>query len=295
VPNPSFESYSTCPDFSGQLNYLDNWNNVNLVYGNFNYATPDFYHTCSSASLATLPNNNFATLNAFDGNAVAALVIYNYDLVDFREYISTQLTQPLNQENSYTIKFRLTGGTNQDYRFNSHNFGIVFSESPLSQATWEIINAVPQIELDTLLNTPQWAEYSFNYTPNKAYSYITIGSFRHDTDINAVNSASSVNKYSYVFIDAIEIKSTNTGIKSIINSNLIVNYEQGKLFIANPENELLNKIIITDSQGRIIQSESLGFSNSKVIELKENVSTGIYLATIYSDSNVSTLKFIVTK
>lgn len=296
VPNPSFETYTNCPDFSGQLDYVTDWNNVNLVYGNFNYGTPDYYNTCSTNSLATLPNNSFATLNPFDGDGVVGLVIYNYDVPDYREYIATQLTQPLNQENSYTIKFRLTGGSIQHYRFNSHNFGIVFSESPLTQNTYNIINELPQIELDTLLNSNGWIEYSFTYTPDKAYNYITLGSFKHDADINAVDNAISSNKYSTVFIDAIEIKSANgTSIKNNKIENINVIYANENILISNPEKEKINTLIITDVQGREIYTEAINSKENTVINLPQGLNSGVYFATLFSDSGILSKKFIVSK
>jgi hypothetical protein len=296
VPNSSFETYTTCPDFSGQLNYVNDWNNVNLVYGNFSYGSPDFYNTCSTDPLASLPNNNYGTVTAFDGNSVVGLVIYNYDIVDYREYMSAQLSQQLNPENTYNIKFRMTGGTNQGYRFHSHNFGIVFSQTPLAQATWSIINEVPQVEIDTMLNTSTWQEYSFTYTPDKTYDYITLGSFRHDADINAVFSQNSVNKYSYVYIDAIEIKDANqTGLSNNTISDLKLQYINNNIIISNPDKVLINSIVITDIQGRLIQTESLNKSDNTTIDLTDDLSSGVYFATINSTLNSNTYKFVVSK
>ena len=294
VPNSSFENYTTCPDFSGQLNYVNNWNNVNLVYSNFSYGSPDFYHTCSQAPLASLPVNNYGTVTAFDGDGVVGLVIYNFDKTDYREYMATQLTQPVTPENTYNIKLRITGGINQNYRFHSSNFGIVFSQSPLSQTTWSIINAIPQVEFDTLLNTPNWTELSFTYTPDKSYSFLTLGSFRHDADINAVNSMSSSNKYSYVYIDAIEIKNASeTGIQDISKSNIKVQYHNQSLMIANPDNEMVQKVMISDSQGRAIQTEIQSENSYNSIGFKSPLVSGIYFATIFINNKIETFKFVV--
>ncbi len=295
VPNSSFENYTTCPNFSGQLNYVTSWNNVNLVYGSFSYGTPDFYHTCSTAPLASLPVNNYGTVNAFDGNAVVGLVIYNYDIVDYREYMSAQLSQPINPENTYNIKLRITGGTNQGYRFHSYNFGIVFSENPLNQATWSIINEVPQIELDTMLNTSNWAEYSFTYTPDRTYNYLTLGSFRHDADINPIDNMSSVNKYSYVYIDAIEVKNSNqTGIINNVISDFSVQKINNNLIISNPNKETITSVTISDIQGRLVQSESLIKHDNFAIELGE-LNSGVYFATLNTEKGIKTEKFVVSK
>ncbi len=295
VPNSSFETYTTCPDFSGQLNYVNDWNNVNLVYGNFSYGSPDYYHTCGAGSLASLPSNNYGTLNAFHGNAVVGLVIYNYDITDYREYMSAQLTQPLNPEITYTIRFRLTGGTNQGYRFHSSDFGIVFSENPLTQNTWNIINETAQVQLDTMLNTSNWVTYTFNYTPDKTYNYLTLGSFKHDADVNPIDIAPSVNKYSNVYIDAIEIFNSNTSLKKNDISSIKVQYVDGNLLIANPENEMINSLTIYDIQGKIIQSATINSRKINSFDLSAGYTAGIYSVSLVTDNSTTTQKIVVSK
>lgn len=294
VPNHSFEQSTNCPNFSGQLNFLNDWNNVNLVYGNFNYGTPDYYDICSSSSYSSLPNNIFATLDPFEGNALVGLVIYNHDIPQYREYISTELTTPLNPENTYIVKFHLTGGINQNYRFNSHNFGIVFSESPLNQNSYFLINETPQLEMNTFLNTDNWVEYMFTYTPDKSYSHITIGSFRSDADINPLDVTISSNKYSTVFIDEISIENIQSGIKENQNSNISVINAHHKLQILNPNNETIKNINICDIQGKILFSIEGTNKNSIEIDLPETLLSGLYFVSIFTLNSAVNQKFIIT-
>ena len=41
VPNPSFETYTACPNFAGQINRTTNWFSPSS-------ATPDYFHACGS-------------------------------------------------------------------------------------------------------------------------------------------------------------------------------------------------------------------------------------------------------
>jgi len=179
VPNPGFENYTTCPNFGGEINYCSNWNNVNLVYGVFTVGTPDYFNTCSTANCC--PPNTFAgQCNPHSGNAMIATVLYDSPIVDYREYVSTQLTCPMVTGNTYTVSFWLTNGLNPISPYIIKNIGACFSNTPLTQSGWNLISVTPQVELTTLIGSTSWVQYSFTVTPTSNWQYLTLGSFRTD-------------------------------------------------------------------------------------------------------------------
>ena len=205
VPNGDFEIYSSLPDNIGESNLAIGWNNVN---GNYpwvsGYGTPDYYNT---AGFMTGYNS---TMLPFSGNGQMAFVTYQIHGV-FREYISTQLTSSMVTGHNYTISFYLTNGLEIYYTNGSNNLGICFSNNPLYQATDEAIPVAPQIEIDTIIYIVNyWQHFSFNYTADSPYNYITIGNFKDDahTLVSTFGSTGA-----YYFIDKIEIYPTGIYIE----------------------------------------------------------------------------------
>jgi len=77
------------------------------------------------------------------------------------------------------------------------------SNNPLQQDTFEVINVIPQIEIDTIVNAwNYWQHFSFIYKADSSYKYITIGNFKDD--VHTLISATGKNG-AYYFIDKIEI------------------------------------------------------------------------------------------
>ena len=208
LSNGGFENHTTCPNFGGQINYCSNWNNVYLVYGNFNVGTPDYFHTCGSGT--TVPPNTFAgQCNPHSGNAMAALVMYNVPYPDYREYMSTPLSCPMTPGNTYTVSFWLTNGLNPISQYRIKNIGIHFSNSPLTQNGYTIINVVPQVEITALSGSTSWVQYTFTISPTANWQYLTIGNFKSDV-LNSPTTTYSITTgpasvYANYFFDDIQI------------------------------------------------------------------------------------------
>ncbi len=69
VPNAGFEDYTQCPDNWDQLNRVKDWFNVNGQ-------TPDYWNSCDTSDLASVPYNKAGFQYAATGNAYAGLLIY---------------------------------------------------------------------------------------------------------------------------------------------------------------------------------------------------------------------------
>lgn len=222
VSNPGFENHTICPNFGGQINYCTNWNNVNLFYNNFSVGTPDYFHTCGSGTV--VPPNTFAgQCNPHLGSAMTALVMYNAPFPGYREYMSSPLSCVMTPGNTYTVSFWLTNGLNPISQYRIKNIGIHFSNSPLTQSGYSLINVVPQLELTTLVGSTSWVKYTFTINPTSNWQHITIGSFRPDSQNSPTSSYSNTtgpaSVYANYFFDDIEVLgSGNSGSLSVTSS-----------------------------------------------------------------------------
>jgi|GEM_PF-1686113 len=228
ISNPGFESYNACPNFGAEINYCNNWNNVNLMYGVYTVGTPDYFNTCSTVNCQ--PPNTFAgQCNPHSGNAMIATVMYDVPAPNYREYVSTQLTCPMSVGTTYTVSFWLTNGLNPISPFRIKNIGACFSTTPLTQSGWNLINVVPQVEITTLVGSTSWVQYTFTVTPTSNWQYVTFGSFRTDSQ-NTPTSTYSIttgnpSAYANYFWDDIAVLAPSTRPLSVsaFNTNISCN------------------------------------------------------------------------
>ena len=197
VPNGDFELYSKLPDSAGQSYLAIGWNNVNGIYLMYPYASPDYFNMLSFSEIGSII--------PYSGNSQMGFLVH-YENILFREYISTQLSTSMIPGHQYLVSFYLTNGNDTLYTKVTNNIGIIFSNNPLFQATHEPILEKPQLEIDTIVNAfNTWRNFSFVYTANDIYKYMTIGNFRDD---NHTMISSYGSRGAYYFIDKIEIYDT---------------------------------------------------------------------------------------
>ena len=205
VPNNSFESHTSNPAYYGEWYRCTSWSNVNGYQGFlYPYASPD-YLTTSGGSGVQLPNTTFGTVNAHTGSAVMGFVAYTTLVADFREYLSVQLSSPMQTGVAYEVSFYWTNGTNCYCGSGCNHVGIDFSTSALSQSTCEPINVTPQIDITSQLWSSSWQNESFTFTPAAPYNYFTIGNFNSDLSTSHTHHNGPVDG-AYYFIDDIVVQ-----------------------------------------------------------------------------------------
>jgi gliding motility-associated-like protein/uncharacterized repeat protein (TIGR01451 family) len=174
--NNSFETYTECPNAYGQLGR-------SLFWEQGNGASSDYLNSCGFL----LEDFNSTGLYPFPhGNAVVGGAFIN----DYKEYIATCLTQPLQPNVSYTLKFHLScfqlKNTNyaptgkvcdalMDFEpvevtlYGNANCSMGFGMNGPSDNGWQV--------LGTLTYTPamEWAEVSITFTPQIAVAAVALG------------------------------------------------------------------------------------------------------------------------
>ncbi len=230
VPNPGFEQYDTCPYAFTQLNFTVGWTSPNG-------STPDYWNACDTG-VANIPNNVKGYQMAHSGDAFAGIILgRNYTffppLNQFREYVQTQLTQPLQAGQQYCVTFYINRADSCDWAVS--NIGAYFSVNPdTNYATTNVLTYSPQVSnnpSNIIVNDTGWTKISGSFTAAGGEKYIMIGnfnSFQTTTTqfIGGCGFCGSEPELAYYFIDDICvsagncINTCNISINSITDSCL---------------------------------------------------------------------------
>ncbi len=210
VLNSSFESVSTEPTNGCEFTNATSWlNPCNTPCTSSSLGNPDLFSRFSTGQ-AVLPNSYIGTTQPHTGDRCAGIITYNQTLADYREYFTATLRCRLDSGVTYNVSFWSTGGNPAQYIYHSNNIGLYFSTGQLTQTGYNLISGItPQLEVTTLVADSVWTFYSFPFTPNQPYSYLTIGNFR--TDATTQTQSFGTNRpYAYYFFDDISVAPINS-------------------------------------------------------------------------------------
>ena len=299
IENGDFESYFDLPTNVKQWYKCVGWSNVN---GNTDpgalVGSPDYFHLdgTGNGSLPE-PGFNWSIVYPQSGAALMGFGHGRQNLFFGSEYISTQLTSPLIIDETYLVTFWITNGNADTLLIGSNGLGIRFSKEQLQQEFVETIQVIPHFELDEVFWDSTWVKYTFQFTADSNYQFITFGNFKKVNELDfIVPSGHSEDGFSYFFIDNISMVSSN-----ILNNNN--NTLTNPTFYPNPHKNYLNidfgeyvnflKIEIYNSRGKFISSDIA--ENVKSLNLEIDGPDGTYFLKIYRDLQKSKTYSIIKK
>lgn len=203
VPNPSFETYASCPTGSSQFNTVIPW------YGTNN--SSEYYNSCSTGPF----NTPYATTGfqyARTGVGFAGQWFLNGIGINYREYIQVQLTSSLISGNCYLVKFHLNY-PNNSVKYACNNFaahlsisGYTTNGSPASTYTPQIYLVNNPFVKDTL----NWTEIGGIYTSVGGEQFITIGNFKNDVNTDTLATNYGTYGGAYYYIDDVSVEQITT-------------------------------------------------------------------------------------
>lgn len=204
VPNPSFEDYSQCPNNQDQLDRAVGWFKPTAN-------SSDYYNACYTGSALfhpSVPINYVGYQNARTGNAYAGFCNYYY-CSNCREYISAQLTQPLEANARYCVSFYVSlADSSLD---GIAPIGAYFSNTQINdQSTISNLPFIPQISstLQPLNDTMNWMLITGSFIANGGESYIIIGTFSPDSQITVDtirDNGQPIQQFAYYYIDDVSV------------------------------------------------------------------------------------------
>lgn len=214
VPNGSFESFTNCPTSSGQIFYASPWT-APLCNSS------DYFNACSNQmnvpQYAGVSSSYPAYLNAVEGQAYAGIALFQQS--EYREYIQVNLTSTLTTNTCYYAEFY---AANIQYnKYCSNNLALAFSpsqntaQSSLSCTLINLSIGINKYGNPILKDTVKWHKISGIYNALGNESYLTIGNFLPDNQIDTLNlyPPGTTPYYSipnsYMMIDAVSVFSIN--------------------------------------------------------------------------------------
>ena len=145
VPNGSFEELDSCPFYVDGVNYgyVIDWFNC--------IGSSDYYNECSVGIDASIPVNTHGFQSPRTGRAYTGIIPYYNDTLQFepslyREYLSTQLTEPLVIDKLYCLKMYVSLADGAYYTID--NVSVLFSSDSSFNSIYSssfFIDETPQL------------------------------------------------------------------------------------------------------------------------------------------------------
>lgn len=185
VPNPSFESISSCPTNYSQTQLAIGWDTLKAGGG----GGPDIFNKCANPSnFFGVPNNLYSISFQYPRSGVSYSNMgwyVNSTTMLQREYIQTKLTQPLTVGKTYCVKFYVSLTNRSQYAIDE--LGAYFDDGSISAPYYAPAIASPQIKSPTGIfysDTLNWMKVEGLYTATSNYEYLTLGNFRTQAATN---------------------------------------------------------------------------------------------------------------
>ncbi|TAL60952.1 MAG: hypothetical protein EPN85_06090, partial [Bacteroidetes bacterium] len=149
VPNPGFETYSTCPTgytsvFTNIIAYATPWNYISPTTG----GTSDFFHACGGG----VPSNNFGYQPARTGNGYIGFGYPSKSAGSSYEYIQAPLSTSLVAGTTYAFTMYATMA-NKNFASPSFidGWGAYFSASQVTTGNVYMLPVTPQIISNSII------------------------------------------------------------------------------------------------------------------------------------------------
>lgn len=208
VPNGGFEDFRECPgDYSqnpGEF-YVSHWASASA-------GTPDQFNACSHGE-ADVPHNWAGVSDPYEGSGYVGIYLWMSNGKNYREYLQTQLTEPLMKDSLYYIDFHFKLSSYSRYAID--RIGLHLSDSLIKLKHDRVHGIVPTISVvrDTAL-TPEtglWEEVKAVYKAVGGERFLVIGNFFDDASTRFYKiqfrptPQPMVAESAYYYIDAVSV------------------------------------------------------------------------------------------
>ncbi len=302
IPNPSFENVTET--FCGIMNTSDFTTTI-MDWNSPTDGTPDVYFTNVATSCY-----NFQPFSQYDGpiglkgnqtpNSGTAMLgagLFSIDGLNQREYVQTQLSEPMVIGHAYEINYYVSLADFTEFQIEE--IGIHFSTNQLSGNGSAPLSVSPQIVSDIDLgNFDDWVLVTANFTADDNYEFMTIGNFNTDNNTNLFanpNASGEPGTYgAYYFFDDFSVLDLDA--TAILDFN-----ESGFKMYPNPVEDVLRlentnaaeagTIRIYNQIGQLLVTQQI----TSKIQQEISVSifpSGTYTIILENDTDLYTTRFI---
>lgn len=258
IPNWSFEelrfpnSEFPCPTGGAGLSLTEYWRSAS--------GSADYYHACSNPDWPdyAVPQNWGGWQEPYHGQAYAAIACFAEFFDDAREYLWIELSDTLVQDQGYYFEMQVSQHDSENYAVGG--LGAYFSS--VDTRFWDgedFFEVTPQVEnpIDNLLDDKiRWMKVSGQFFAQGGEKFMTIGSFRRDTEENiqqiSYNPTVNINwGVAAYYVDAVVLIEDNSiGIaeRNEVEVSLYPNPATDVLSLASKEN--FSQVWLTDLTGK---------------------------------------------
>lgn len=275
ITNSGFESYTQLPTNTGQYYRCIGWGNCS------GQGSPDYFHI-NGSGMVKLPNTFVSWVSPQEGSAVMGFSIYSQNAPNYREYLTTMLTNPLLIGQNYQLSFYITNGTSPvNYGgAAADHFSIALSTSPLIQSDGyhAITTVTPQYVYNGFLYNTDWQLINYSFVADQAYQYLTFGSFVND-NVQQIQQVTPVGyPNAYYFIDNINLN-VPLSVEEQEAMAAIKVYQNNidEILTIETNNTSSLELMLYDLNGRLLIQKI--FSTSTIINTSL-LSKGIYIYNI---------------
>jgi hypothetical protein len=301
VSNPSFEKYLECPFSTG---YLDN----DLVDWYSWAGTCDFFNSCSNdlEGFAGVPQNGFGYQWPISGDGYAGLFTYASTTINDREYMASQLLEPLTIGETYYVVFHASmwgGGNKMNFLCASNHVGLRFFKDP-TYSYFPPVNAFQPDNFahldysEILTDSISWTRIEATFTADDNYNWLSIGNFFTDENTLTLLMNETGTCWSAYYIENVCVAINPADCEYLLSSTS-QNHKPLIEVYPNPASEIVTirsdkpiwKIEVVDFVGRVVAiEEHSGISTLKFSVLDLN--KGVYVLRVFSNSSFTTHKFL---
>ncbi len=199
VPNPSFETYTSCPTAFSQIDKAVPWQGTNN--------SSEVFNLCGTGT-ANAPNTAYGFQTARTGSAYAGEYFMNGYGTSTREYIQSPLSASLTAGSCYLVKFHVNC-VNKIINYACNNFAAHLSVNGYTTTFYAATSYTPQIYLvnnPVVKDTLHWTEIGGIYTATGGEDHISIGNFKDDTDTDTLKTNNGYASAAYYFIDDVSVQ-----------------------------------------------------------------------------------------
>jgi hypothetical protein len=202
VPNPGFETFTTCPvGFSQYNGYVGSWTDPSA-------ASPDYMNACANPFPAGVPKNGTGWQQPHGGTAYSGCYT---TAGTYREYIQVQLSSPLVAGTSYLFKMYVV--LHNKSQWATDDIGAYFSVvAPTSTGTGFLPGSpLPQVGNapgNVITDTVNWQLISGTFTAAGGERYLTIGHLKPDA-LSTYQQVSFGSQGAYYYIDDVSVVANN--------------------------------------------------------------------------------------
>ena len=311
VPNPSFETITSCPHGDNYIYRAQPWFQPSYWHGNvINSSSSDLYNACAGTAFTVgVPINGGGGFQYARTGVGYAGIFTHSDTNNYREYIEVPLIDTLIANHSYCVEFYVSLNINNVFGMAISNIGAYFSfDSLLDASNLHTIDYIlPQVENQSgniLNDTLNWMMISGNYIAIGGEKYMTLGNFHLpiNTNTQLFNPSATNSTTSYYFIDDVSVVDCGgVGVEEVSKETdifkLYPNPNNGNMTMEyNVSENTSPTLIIYDITGRIVKQYELNSHNLVLTINASDLNAGVYYYDIKtSEIVVKSDKLVIVK